>query len=354
MTKQAIDIFMVRFRFLEDVFTITHGDITESVPIERIAKQLGINEIEKIKIVKYLLQKGYLQLSSSKTHVRLTPRGESVIERMAEYQKPEPTFSSDPPKKKKINIFISHISEDKDIAFALKQLLESLFQDKIQLFISSDIESIPLGYEWFSRIKTGLLSSDIAIVLISPESLQRPWINFESGAVWIQGKPVIPLCFAGQDQEKLPPPLSQLQAGSADDISLLESLIAQLAQQLHMHPPEIDIQESAFHRLIVEKSDRRYMATITATYEGTGLFYPGEQVKISGCVEGATGYVIMKIFNLNIPEELTEQRRISIEKDGTYNTIIVTESYPSGEYGATIELPTGEWTKLAFQIIEKE
>jgi hypothetical protein len=42
-------------------------------------------------------------------------------------------------------VFISHITEEKDIAGALKVLVESAFLGMIEVFVSSDPTSIRLG-----------------------------------------------------------------------------------------------------------------------------------------------------------------------------------------------------------------
>ena len=45
-------------------------------------------------------------------------------------------------------VFISHITEEKEIAHALKQLVEKTFLNMIEVFVSSDPTSIRLGGKW--------------------------------------------------------------------------------------------------------------------------------------------------------------------------------------------------------------
>ncbi len=45
-------------------------------------------------------------------------------------------------------VFISHITEEKEIAQALKSLVESTFLHMIEVFVSSDPTSIKLGRQW--------------------------------------------------------------------------------------------------------------------------------------------------------------------------------------------------------------
>lgn len=121
-------------------------------------------------------------------------------------------------KKSKSLIFISHISEEQVIGHALKSFIEHEFRSMVSVFVSS----IPLGTEWFDQIKEALKTCDFAIVLASPKSVSRPWVNFESGAVWARGKSVIPLCHSGMTKSKLPSPLTHLQGAEINPKDLQE------------------------------------------------------------------------------------------------------------------------------------
>ena len=116
-------------------------------------------------------------------------------------------------KKNKPRIFISHITEEKDLAINFKNYLIQKFQSSIEVFVSSDMESIGLGNEWFSTIKSNLANCDLMIILCSSNSINRPWINFEAGCGSIRNIPVIPICHSGFTPDKLPYPLKVLQGG---------------------------------------------------------------------------------------------------------------------------------------------
>ena len=47
--------------------------------------------------------------------------------------------------------------------------------------------------------------------MLSPQSVTRPWINFEAGWAWAQDKVTIPACFGGLDVGSMPRPYSDLQ-----------------------------------------------------------------------------------------------------------------------------------------------
>lgn len=112
----------------------------------------------------------------------------------------------------KSKVFLSHIHEDKAIAITIAKYLEQAFSRAIEIFVSSDGTSILLGDKWLDRIEENLKSSSILIVLASPNSVPRPWINFEAGGGWIGGARVMPVCIRGMKIAALPQPLKSLQA----------------------------------------------------------------------------------------------------------------------------------------------
>ncbi len=56
----------------------------------------------------------------------------------------------------KPTIFISHIHENKELALIIKELVDTIFENVLNIFVSSDSESIELGDEWLMNINEGL------------------------------------------------------------------------------------------------------------------------------------------------------------------------------------------------------
>ncbi len=114
----------------------------------------------------------------------------------------------------------------------MKETLEEEFSGFVDIFVSSDGFTIPAGANFLKRIEDGLLNCDAAIFLISPNSVNRNWINFELGAVWIRKKtneinnspeiPAIPFCHSGIELGKLPQPINNLNAIQGNVASQLE------------------------------------------------------------------------------------------------------------------------------------
>jgi hypothetical protein len=140
-------------------------------------------------------------------------------------------------------VFISHITEEKEIAVAFKELIESSFLGMLDVFVSSDEDSIHMGQKWLDRISNGLKTCTVEIVLCSPKSILRPWINFEAGAGWVRDIPVIPLCHSGIEPAKLPMPLNLLQAAKANEVSSLKLIFPLLAQAIGAKTPNIDFSD---------------------------------------------------------------------------------------------------------------
>jgi len=75
----------------------------------------------------------------------------------------------------------------KYIAKFLKKNLEEIFDNEnFETFMSE--EDITAGSNWFQVIKDELESSDCAIICITKDNINAPWINFEGGAIAMQHK----------------------------------------------------------------------------------------------------------------------------------------------------------------------
>ncbi len=140
-----------------------------------------------------------------------------------------------------MRLFISHISEESKVALILKEWIESSFVGQCDVFVSSDKDDIPAGSKWIDEIDRALENAKACIVLCSPLSLTRPWINFETGCGWIKRVPIIPICHSGQKKGSLPPPISMFQALEMEDEAFIDDLLSSLAKHLGFSKiPRID------------------------------------------------------------------------------------------------------------------
>jgi hypothetical protein len=111
--------------------------------------------------------------------------------------------------------------------------------------VSSDQTTIRAGSKWLDEVDKALKGADVLIVLASAESVGRPWVNFEAGAVWLRGIPVIPVCHSGMTPERLPVPLSMLQSVDAGDPAGLRKVYDAVAAQLKLSTPPSDFKALA-------------------------------------------------------------------------------------------------------------
>lgn len=122
----------------------------------------------------------------------------------------------------KKKIFISHIGEESEIAKKFKEDILSYTNRGVEIFVSSDEESIYAGDDWEDIVKANIKHCDMMLVIISQKSLNRPWISFETGAAWVKGIKPMPICHGGIDKGLLPKPFSILEAVNADEVGLIK------------------------------------------------------------------------------------------------------------------------------------
>lgn len=135
-------------------------------------------------------------------------------------------------------VFLSHIHEERVLAGHIKGAIEDEFSGFVDVFVSSDGVSIPAGANFLRRIEDGLVNCIGAIYLISPKSVNRNWINFELGAVWIRNAisqrnggneiPAIPICHSGIEPSGLPSPINNLNAVRANETAGLRFALTSL------------------------------------------------------------------------------------------------------------------------------
>ncbi len=146
----------------------------------------------------------------------------------------------------KTKVFLSHIHEEEDVAQYLKEQIEKNFLGTITVFVAGDYRSIEPGADWFNKIVDGIKESKIVLILVSSESANRPFINFEAGGAWLASKRVIPLCHSGMVPESLPEPMRRLQAINLCLPEKVKILFQQLATDANISvPSNLPVEEIA-------------------------------------------------------------------------------------------------------------
>ena len=137
-------------------------------------------------------------------------------------------------------VFISLTGSDAGIANAIKEALDKLFGDLIETEFSPSKEigvGIGGGKDWLGWIEDIVANCEFALVLVTPTSVQTPWILWESGAVYgaaISGKSISrdkvrPLIYQiSPDQVPSPILQSKVQIKRGDDPEDFEGLMYEI------------------------------------------------------------------------------------------------------------------------------
>lgn len=110
-------------------------------------------------------------------------------------------------------VFISHLGDEADLAETVEFHLNKAFNGKVDVFLA---ESMPAGKPWPDTLRRSLDDAAALIVLCSPRSILRPWVNIEVGVAWYKKTPIMPVCHSGLKPDALAAPLAQFSALTLD------------------------------------------------------------------------------------------------------------------------------------------
>lgn len=132
-------------------------------------------------------------------------------------------------------IFISHYSKDKVIADVIAKNIEKITNGNIHFWYSSDSNpkgGMCVGNIVFNEIVNHLNESVATIVLLTPRSIDRPWILFESGmAQGRENQYVIPVC-VGVNRDEIKQPLNNYYCYQLSDAYSLSEFVQKLLGRL--------------------------------------------------------------------------------------------------------------------------
>lgn len=137
------------------------------------------------------------------------------------------------------HIFISHTTQEAEIAQLLKDLFLRAFGPSVTVFVSSDTATIGTGTRQFDAIIDGLGRASVFVVLLSEFSVERRWINFETGIAFARERwglngpnlKLIPLAIRSQ-QPNVGSPLNQLQVRALNDDAVVKDVLKDIAKHL--------------------------------------------------------------------------------------------------------------------------
>jgi tetratricopeptide (TPR) repeat protein len=141
-------------------------------------------------------------------------------------------------------VFISHTHSDHNIVDALTKLLNDLFPAAftINYSTSKGDGGIEAGDDWFSWIVNQVKGAELALIILTTASIQKPWVIWEAGAVGgasyattQRSVRLVPVVFGIQTGD-VPGPLAKLQLTDGvakDDIKkLIKTIFSMFASNL--------------------------------------------------------------------------------------------------------------------------
>jgi TIR domain-containing protein len=202
-----------------------------------------------------------------------------------------------------VNIFISHISEERELAEILKRHLTADFAATVNVFVSSDLEGITAGSEWLRSIEKALDVASFELILCSRVSTSRPWVNFEVGAAWLKHIPIVPICHSGLQVSDLPMPYVIWNGIEANQERDLERLYRSIAKTLAIDCPALDFAELAAE---VQSFEAKYAASTRMRGKGGALVDLSQGERLVGSWKGEG-------FDIEIPDILEYKQKLHYE-----------------------------------------
>jgi TIR domain len=141
-------------------------------------------------------------------------------------------------------VFISHDSRDAEIAEAFSRLISSVSAGVLKSFRSSDKkgnQGIEYGIEWYPEIMKKLETASDVVCLLTPNSINRPWILFEAGVA--KGKlntPVQGVALGVSLAAAASGPFAQFH-NLDDEVDSLTRLVIQLVGRIPGAEPDRDV-----------------------------------------------------------------------------------------------------------------
>lgn len=127
--------------------------------------------------------------------------------------------------------FLSHSSSDKKLAEIIAHTLKRISLNQISPWFSSDDSGsggLQPGMIWFNAILDKLSKSKAVVTILTPNSISKPWIYFESGiGQTLNDCEVMPICI-GINRDEVYPPLGLYQCYQLSDYNSLREFISKL------------------------------------------------------------------------------------------------------------------------------
>jgi hypothetical protein len=139
-------------------------------------------------------------------------------------------------------IFVSHSHSDRELAGALKEVLDRALELQPRDIRATSLagSGLPVGADVSNRLRQDLEESKVVLGVVTGTSLHSAYVLFELGASWGLQKPTYPLLAKGAGVKDLPGPLKELHAIDLANAPSCQQLIEQLQTDAGLKRREAD------------------------------------------------------------------------------------------------------------------
>lgn len=212
-----------------------------------LAEQTGLASARINDAVSLLVDSGYVEwIQPSGTapfdfsDAILTARGRLELQRLDSSSLAEPSQVENPDLGQStthLHLFISHSSDDSDLAGRLVQLVRAALNLPSSTIRCTSVDGfrLPGGADTDEQLRAEVHDAETFIGVISADSMRSPYVLFELGARWGAKKHLIPVLAPGTSAAILGGPLTGLNALRCDSSAQLHQLVSELATALGMN-----------------------------------------------------------------------------------------------------------------------
>ena len=172
-----------------------------------------------------------------------------------------------------MKIFISHSSDDVEVAILLIDLLQRSLNLRSPDIRCSSVDGfrLPGGVSTDQSLRDEVHEAEMVIGLITPNSLKSAYVSFELGARWGADKPMIPLLASGATPEHLGGPLAGINALDCGNESQVHQLVEDAARHLNVERDQTSSYVAAVRSLIHISSESAVAVEQQSTIAETPL-----------------------------------------------------------------------------------
>jgi hypothetical protein len=145
----------------------------------------------------------------------------------------KPTGRRKLPSRKYPRIFVSHRHKDRDIAKALVNMLETAFHIEREDIRCTSVQPycLPAGSRTGDRLRADIHHAELVLGIVTPDSGESSYVNFELGASWGQEIRCVPLLAKGASSAHIPSPISDVNAVDLASTSQCLQFVEQLTRE---------------------------------------------------------------------------------------------------------------------------